>query len=446
MATVLPDHNVTGSRVEEWLRYMAEVGELPEGDPQSIIELYLKWMAENGLSKFTDEEEAKLKAAIASNGIGYTLGDLDITWDGVIDPEAATLGIDFGYGGDFMYTKIDSRFPFINGLRDIIGKNASVSNQMFGELTGEIEELHYGHDILFFATDSIINSEYEQIAGICLAINLVALGGSLPIMYAFPLAGTYHQYVFDVDITVPEPGIYFIYSAAGMNMTSIVSIGSGSGGQSVGTIDAKYIPALATKADLVEGMVPSSQLPSYVDDVLEFVTYAAFPVTGETGKIYVAKDTNLTYRWTGSVYVRINEVDLSNYYTKTQTDGYLATKQDVISVTSADNDKVMKVVNGEWAKADAPDPLPPVSSSDNGKVLGVDNGAWTPVSGQQAQGINVSSADNGKVLGIVNGAWDKMDIPNPLPAVSASDNGKVLGVVNGQWGLISYPSANGQSF
>jgi hypothetical protein len=60
--------------------------------------------------------------------------------------------------------------------------------------------------------------------------------------------------------------------------------------------------ALDSKADLVSGKVPSSQLPSYVDDVLEFANLAAFPGTGETGKIYVALDSNLTYRWTGSVY------------------------------------------------------------------------------------------------------------------------------------------------
>lgn len=53
------------------------------------------------------------------------------------------------------------------------------------------------------------------------------------------------------------------------------------------------------------GLVPSTQLPSYVDDVLEYANLAAFPATGETGKIYVALDTNKTYRWSGSTYVYI---------------------------------------------------------------------------------------------------------------------------------------------
>ena len=55
-----------------------------------------------------------------------------------------------------------------------------------------------------------------------------------------------------------------------------------------------------------EGKVPSSQLPSYVDDVLEYANKAGFPTTGESGKIYVAKDTNLTYRWGGTEYVEIS--------------------------------------------------------------------------------------------------------------------------------------------
>ena len=53
------------------------------------------------------------------------------------------------------------------------------------------------------------------------------------------------------------------------------------------------------------GQVPASQLPSYVDDVLEFSALSAFPATGETGKIYVTTGTNKTYRWSGSAYVEI---------------------------------------------------------------------------------------------------------------------------------------------
>lgn len=54
------------------------------------------------------------------------------------------------------------------------------------------------------------------------------------------------------------------------------------------------------------GKIPESQLPSYVDDVLEYANLSSFPITGESGKIYVAQNTNLTYRWSGSDYIEIS--------------------------------------------------------------------------------------------------------------------------------------------
>lgn len=51
--------------------------------------------------------------------------------------------------------------------------------------------------------------------------------------------------------------------------------------------------------------IAATYLPSYVDDVLEFANLVSFPATGESGKIYVAIDTNKTYRWGGSSYTYI---------------------------------------------------------------------------------------------------------------------------------------------
>ena len=65
------------------------------------------------------------------------------------------------------------------------------------------------------------------------------------------------------------------------------------------------------------GKVPSSQLPSYVDDVLEFANLASFPIIGESGKIYIALDTNLEYRWSGTIYVNIAKGDVQSVNTKT---------------------------------------------------------------------------------------------------------------------------------
>ena len=69
-------------------------------------------------------------------------------------------------------------------------------------------------------------------------------------------------------------------------------------------LDGKQVSG--TYATLESGKVPASQLPSYVDDVLEFANQAAFPATGESGKIYVALDTNKIYRWSGSAYVEVS--------------------------------------------------------------------------------------------------------------------------------------------
>lgn len=53
------------------------------------------------------------------------------------------------------------------------------------------------------------------------------------------------------------------------------------------------------------GKVPASQLPSFVDDVVELSSLAAFPLIGQSGIIYLAMDTGLPYRWTGSVFLKI---------------------------------------------------------------------------------------------------------------------------------------------
>ena len=55
------------------------------------------------------------------------------------------------------------------------------------------------------------------------------------------------------------------------------------------------------------GKVPSAQLPSYVDDVIEANGKSKFPTTGESGKIYVDTSNGKTYRWGGSTYVEISE-------------------------------------------------------------------------------------------------------------------------------------------
>lgn len=76
------------------------------------------------------------------------------------------------------------------------------------------------------------------------------------------------------------------------------------------TLSASDVGALDSSSSLdatkLTGTVPAANLPSYVDDVLEYTNKASFPATGQTGKIYIDKATNLTYRWSGSAYVQIS--------------------------------------------------------------------------------------------------------------------------------------------
>ena len=94
--------------------------------------------------------------------------------------------------------------------------------------------------------------------------------------------------------------------AAGATKTTVDSALSST---STNPVQNKIIyGAISSKADLdTSGKVLSSQLPSYVDDVLEYSAKSNFPSTGESGKIYVDTATNLTYRWSGSTYVEISQ-------------------------------------------------------------------------------------------------------------------------------------------
>jgi len=79
------------------------------------------------------------------------------------------------------------------------------------------------------------------------------------------------------------------------------------------------------------GKVPANQLPSYVDDVLEYADEASFPVTGEVGKIYVDIATGKTYRWSGSQYIELN-----TYAEATQSASGLMSRNDKTKLDGVD--------------------------------------------------------------------------------------------------------------
>lgn len=64
------------------------------------------------------------------------------------------------------------------------------------------------------------------------------------------------------------------------------------------------------------GKIPSDYLPGYVDDVLEFDTFDDFPKEGDTGKIYVDKSKNNTYRWSGTQYIKVGGANIAEFETQ----------------------------------------------------------------------------------------------------------------------------------
>lgn len=82
------------------------------------------------------------------------------------------------------------------------------------------------------------------------------------------------------------------------------------------------------------GKVPAIQLPSFVDDVLEFSSLGSFPATGETGKIYIALDSNKTYRWSGSAYVFITSGAVDSVAGKT---GIVTLTKSDVGLVNVDN-------------------------------------------------------------------------------------------------------------
>lgn len=121
---------------------------------------------------------------------------------------------------------------------------------------------------------------------------------------------------------------------------------------------------LGKKADLINGLIPSSQLPSYVDDVLEYTTRAQFPTPWEKGKIYIDISTDKSWRWSGSTYIEIKanpwssdavaEGTINKYFTDTRKNEITTEINKKMSIQDYDSnkngvvDKSEGVVNQNW--------------------------------------------------------------------------------------------------
>lgn len=103
-----------------------------------------------------------------------------------------------------------------------------------------------------------------------------------------------------------------------------------------------------------DGLIPSTQLPSYVDDVVEVPTEAGLPEKGESGKIYVTANTNLIYRWV----VTDVETGTGNYVEIPRTSAESITRLNTIQTKGGVVDQEYSIEKGvQEAKAYTDDSL-----------------------------------------------------------------------------------------
>lgn len=134
----------------------------------------------------------------------------------------------------------------------------------------ETTESHSAHQVLAAPSDS---------AGVATFRTLVA--SDIPTLNYVPTGRTVNGKALSSNISL---------TASDVSAVATSSVGTANG---VAELDSN-------------GLVPSSQLPSYVDDVVEYAATTNFPVSGESGKIYVATGTGKIYRWSGTQYTEIS--------------------------------------------------------------------------------------------------------------------------------------------
>ena len=178
------------------------------------------------------------------------------------------------------------------------------------------------------------------------------------------------------------------------------------------------------------GKVLASQLPSFVDDVLEYASLSEFPALGESAKIYVALNNNKTYRWSGSSYVYITsgavdsvagktgvvtlaDMGLGNVNNTSDAAKPVSTAQSAAitgAQTVAASDATTKANNAQANAIAASAPVAHVGST--GTAHGV---ATTAVSGF------MSSSDKTKLDGIAAGATAYVHPSNHPASVITQD-------------------------
>ena len=145
-----------------------------------------------------------------------------------------------------------------------------------------------------------------------------------------------HVYDGDVHLSPAQKDEIAYLSGINGNVQAQLNAKQNSLGYTAENTEYKGQPNGYASLDIY-GKVPASQLPSFVDDVLEFSTFSAFPDPGEASIIYVAQDTNKIYRWSGSAYLEISPtVGNSDTATKLATARTITLSGDVSGSASFD--------------------------------------------------------------------------------------------------------------
>lgn len=179
-------------------------------------------------------------------------------------------------------------FPKLGDLSDVNGVSSSVNKPIVRKADGVIDAIDTALDI----------------DGISPSSGTLTVTGDLSVDdITSDVVGANTVNVTDLNATDVESTNGFVKTGSSNNQ---VLLGAG-GTKNVADFQLKSEKGQANGYASLDsnGLVPSTQLPSFVDDIIEVANYAALPVTGETGKIYVTLDTNKAYRWSGSTYVYI---------------------------------------------------------------------------------------------------------------------------------------------
>jgi hypothetical protein len=170
-------------------------------------------------------------------------------------------------------------------------------------------------------------------------------------------------------------------------------------------------------------LIPSQYLPSYVDDVVEAAALANFPVTGETGKIYVATGTGKTYRWSGSVYIEINtSVGSADTSVKLTTPRTISTTGDGVwsvtfdgtaNVTAALTLKNSGVTAGTYDTS--PTAITPITVDAQGRITGTGTAVTITPAFASLTGVPTTIAG----FGITN-AYTKTEVDTAITSATPS--------------------------